>query len=299
MLLKNKISDSAYLVNVSRAKSLRLSQDIFAHLWIPTDQMKVVYKLWDSYSKFVYQYDDIELGIRTNYFLQSIENLLSNKPNTVLINLGSGFTSYQYLLQNEILTIEVDVPEIIEAKKIRAKKLIKEKILPPRDTIYLACDFNNSEQRIKLFKKIKKTLRKETNTFILMEGLLYYLSTSTTQKLLHNNQLIQTDGSVSAFDYWKPTVINSECYNGMIEFYESQMGMHSSSFNFFYAKQLIDTNCYSIMEDTDVFKQEKKFSDRHILNDNKNKCLEECYFKMLKKACIQKGFGQSGTEMFL
>ena len=130
MLLKNKISDSAYLVNVSRAKSLQISNDIFAHLWIPSDQKNVVYNLWDNYSKFVYPYDDIELGIRTNYFLKSINNILNESPNTVLINLGSGFTSYQYLLRKEILTIEVDVAEIIEAKELRAKKLIKEKILP-------------------------------------------------------------------------------------------------------------------------------------------------------------------------
>lgn len=299
MLLKNKISDSAYLVNVSRAKSLQISNDIFAHLWIPSDLKNVVYNLWDNYSKFVYPYDDIELGIRTNYFLKSINNILNEIPNTVLINLGSGFTSYQYLLQKEILTIEVDVTEIIEAKELRAKKLIKEKILPQRETIYLTCDFNNTEERINLFKKLKKTLHKETKTFILMEGLLYYLSTNTTQKLLHNNQLIQLDGSVCAFDYWKPTVVKSEYYNGMMEFYESEMGMDRSSINFFYAKQLINTNCYDIMEDTDVFKQEKIILDRHILNENIKSSLEESYFKMKKKACTQQGFGKSGAEVFL
>lgn len=303
MLLKNKISDSAYLVNVSRAKSLHLSKDIFAHLWIPSDQKKIVYKLWDDYSKFVYPYDDIELGIRTNYFLQSIKKQFTEYPNTVLINLGSGFTSYQYLLQQDILTIEVDVPVIIEAKQSRAKKLIKEKILPHKETIYLTCDFNITEERIKLFKKLKKILYNKTSTFILMEGLLYYLSTSTTQKLLHNNQIIQLDGSLSAFDYWKPTVVKSEYYNGMMEFYESQMGMDSSSINFFYATQLIDTNCYNIIENTDVFKQEIKFLENHILNANKKRSLEESYFKIQRKACAQQGnwqkLGRRDSNEFL
>ncbi len=295
MNLKNKISDSAYLVNVSRAKALQISNDIFADLWIPSDQKKDIYKLWDNYSKFVYPYDDIELGIRTNYFLQSIKSQLNEHPNTILINLGSGLTSYQYLLQQEITTIEVDVHDIIEIKQNRAKKLIKERILPQRETIYFTCDFNNTEERIKLFKKLKKTLGKDSKTFILMEGLLYYLSTNTTQKLLYNNQIIQLEDSISAFDYWKPTVVKSQYYNGMMEFYENQMAMDSSSINFFYAKQLIDNNCYIIMEDTDVFIQEKLLLDAHILNENKKISLEESYFKMKKKVCIQQGRSRTGV----
>ena len=284
-ILKYKISDSAYLVNVSRTKSLHISKDFFAHLWIPLSKKAEILYLWDRYSKIVYPYDDIELGLRTEYFLTALKNHLENCPDTTFINLGSGFTSYQYLINNEIRTIEVDVGHIIAEKKRRAAKLIKEGILPKRRTIYLICDFNDTRQRISLYKKIKREIRNAKSTFILMEGLLYYLPKSTTRKLLYNNQIIQSVGSISAFDYWKPKIAKSRYYQGMIDFYDKEMGIEKKSLNLFVAERFVDLNCYNILDDTDVFKQERKNLIDLVLNRNKEKCLEESYITVERKAC--------------
>jgi O-methyltransferase involved in polyketide biosynthesis len=298
-LLKNKISDSAYLVNVSRAKSLHLSKDVFAHLWIPSDKKQEIYKLWDKYAKTVYPFDDIELGVRTNYFLQILQHQLEEKRDLVFINLGSGFTSYQYLVTQDIYTIEVDVADIINEKKSRANKLIKEKILPKRETQYLTCDFNDTEQRIKLYKKIIKELDNSKNTFVLMEGLLYYLPKETTKKLLHNNSVIQSENSQTAFDYWKPSITKSIYYQGMLNFYKDEMKMDASSIYLFNAINIINKEFYAIIEDTNVFKQEKQTNGNLILNKNRNICLEECYIKIQKKASTQHRFGNMAAEVLL
>lgn len=286
-VLKNQISDSAYLVNVSRARSLHISKDNFAYLWIPIDKKAEIQDLWNKYALNVYRFDDIELAVRTNYFITSLRKHLERFPNTVFINLGSGFTSYQYLINQEILTIEVDFPSILLEKRNRADKLIKEKILPNRSTLYLPCDFNNAEQRVKLYKKIYNEIGRSRHTYILMEGLLYYLPKLTAKKILHNNQVLQRQDSIIAFDYWKPTIKKREYYKGMLDFYCKEMKMENVDLNLFYAKKFVDLSCYSILDDTDVFKQERLMLDSFILNKNKGQCLEECYFKIQRKACTQ------------
>ena len=178
------------MVNVSRNKSLEISRDIYTHLWVPFDQKGDSLKLWKEYSEKVYPYDHLELGIRTKYFMRKLENSLSLFPNLALINIGSGFTSHQYLVDNCTLTIEVDYPHIIQEKKRRAELLQKDNVLPERNTVYVSCDLFNEKMRITAFQKIQDLLQGK-KTIVLCEGLIYYLDRVTCQALFHNIANIQ------------------------------------------------------------------------------------------------------------
>lgn len=280
MILKNKISDSAYLVNISRNKSLSLNHDIYSNLWIPENQKTEVRELWNKYSYLVYPHDDIELGIRTLYFLNILKYVIKNDPNTVFINIGSGFTSYQYLLDRNMVTIEIDYSEIVNAKRRRAKILEKNDILPHRTTHYIPCNLNDTRNRIKAFKKIKYLIG-NNNCLVLCEGLFYYLSLITVEMLIKNISILQKKGNLLIFDYWKPNLNSSKIYRNMIEFYKTEMSIDEKDINLFEASDIIDTDCFQIIEMTNVFEQEKVLLKESVLLKNKEYCLEENYIKLM------------------
>ena len=90
MKIHQTISESAFLVNESRARRVDISHDIYAQLWV-SDSTK---KLWDDFSKNVYQYDEIEIGLRNRFFLNRLNSFINSTDNPVFINIGAGFSSY-------------------------------------------------------------------------------------------------------------------------------------------------------------------------------------------------------------
>ena len=287
MVLKNSISDSAFMVNISRNKSISISQDIYSHLWIPDNQISSVENLWNKYSQQVYKFDDIELGIRTAYFLNILEKEIHKHADLVFINIASGFTSYQYLVKKDILTIEVDYEHMVLAKQGRAKILMNKNIIPERETIYFSCDLTNSNDRERIFQKMDDILNTR-NALIFCEGLFYYLPISIVEKLLKNMSKLQQPGNSIAFDYWKPSLKWSKIYKGMIDFYLNEMDMHEKEISLFNPPEIINQVCFDILESTNVFEQELKLSKERVLQKNREICLEENYMKiMIKKACTQ------------
>lgn len=275
------------MVNVSRNKSLFVSQDIYSNLWIPTNQKDKARELWNKFSEEVYPYDDIELGIRTVYFLNILKTVILENPETIFINIGAGFTSYQYLLDKPFFTIEVDYREIINVKKSRARTLVEKKNIPYRTTYYVPCNLSDKISRINAFQKIS-SFTNSKNTFVLCEGLFYYLPISTVENIIKNISKLQRKGDVFAFDYWKPELRNNKIYKRLVEFYSKEMGIEEKDINLFEASTLIDKFCNEIIEETNVFEQENKLSSSQILQKNRTICLEENYIKLKnKKTCTQ------------
>lgn len=72
MDVEKHISETAFLVNESRARMVELSKDIYARLWV-TERTK---KIWEDFAKHVYPHDDLELSIRNRYFLEHLEKFV-------------------------------------------------------------------------------------------------------------------------------------------------------------------------------------------------------------------------------
>jgi hypothetical protein len=78
------ISESAFLVNESRARNVGLSHDRYARLWV-SDATR---KLWEDFAREVYPFDDIELSLRNRFFLERLEAELRKDRTTVFVNFG-------------------------------------------------------------------------------------------------------------------------------------------------------------------------------------------------------------------
>lgn len=150
MKICNKISDSAFLVSESRARRVELSKDIYAYLWTSEETKN----LWDEFSKKVYPFDDIELGIRNRFFLENLKNYIDSNSKPLFVNIGAGFTSYPFLVKKSCTCIEIDFKHIISYKSKKIAEWIHEGILPKRKIMFLKADICNSKD----VKQLKKTL---------------------------------------------------------------------------------------------------------------------------------------------
>lgn len=270
MKINNTLSESAFLVNESRARRVELSQDIYAHLWTNEDT-KI---LWNNFSKRVYPFDDIEIGIRNRFFLENLKSFIDKSSNPVFVNIGAGFTSYPFLIEQSCEFIEVDLKHVINYKSLRIDKWMKEGILPKRNIMFLPADICNRND-VKRLKKILSQLLQKYNSFILLEGITYYTESSSLEYLFRIFSELQNTGSILAFDYWQPSNINHPIFQRLRTFFSEYFNFKNTNYNFMDKKYLESIIGYRIHNIKKVQDLEKEYSDIFFLNNHESILPEE------------------------
>lgn len=263
--LQHHISDTAFLVNESRARRDALSRDRFARHWIPPHLQQRVKELWGDFAREVYPHDDLELAVRNRFFLDELESFFTDDGG-VFANIGAGFTSYPFLLSRERRSIEVDYPPVSRAKAERMRQLQAEDVLPQRAVEFLAADLDSAEDRRKLQALLDEALR-DTPSYLLCEGVLYYLHRESIEALFAQFEKAQTSGSRIGLDFWEPSVAESAVFRRQERFFEDRFGFRSSAYCFFDSKFLESLSGYRLVVSTGVAEQERRFAGTEILSD--------------------------------
>jgi O-methyltransferase involved in polyketide biosynthesis len=270
------ISESAFLVNESRARRVKLSKDRFASLWVDDSTRR----LWEAFTSEVYPHDAVELGLRNRFFLERLSSFVESSPEPAFVNIGAGFTSYPFLLKRPIACMEVDYPHVIEFKDSRVKRWTSEGLLPARDVKYVPCDLTVGADRKKLALALEETIS-DRPSFLLMEGLTYYLSKGLFEELLEIFRGVQTPGSAMAFDYWRPENALHPVFLRFEKFFAERFGVDQNRYNFMDPGALATIKDYKVAELRSVGELEILFSDTRVLQDPAG-ILPESYALLLK-----------------
>ncbi len=129
-----------------------------------------VEQLYDNKTK-VQAKTPIESVVRAQMIDEVVEEILKNSSGeTILVNLGCGFCTLYHRLKNKPkLTIEIDVPEVLEIKKI---------LQPESDQIlYISAD-------LKVFDLKNLPPDNGQKVIFVLEGLLHYFDYKEVQKIL-------------------------------------------------------------------------------------------------------------------
>ena len=131
-----KIHETAFVTSTFRAFDENLSQDNFAKLW----QNSKTERWIEEYLDQVSSEETYTHCLRNRYFLDRIKDLVQNQEIEVLINFGSGFSMYPFLLNEKLINIEVDKPEIIDwSQKRDLNPAIYCSTLVLRKNLYFVC----------------------------------------------------------------------------------------------------------------------------------------------------------------
>ena len=247
MELDGHIAESAFLVNESRARNVELSHDRYAHLWV-SDATR---KLWEDFTREVYPHDDVELPLRNRFFLERLNSGVCSGRVSAFANIGAGFTSYPFLTDETCRCIEVDYAHVLDYKRRNIAQWQEEGLLPARRIEFLAADLQDEQDVEKLSVSLRLWMKGD-RSFILLEGITYYLAKPALRRLLEVFAATQTPGSMLAFDFWTPDVARHPVFLRFGKFFAERFDYRRGDYNLFEMGFVSSIPGYEVVETTSV-----------------------------------------------
>lgn len=270
-----QIHETAFFTSSFRAFNEALSGDKYAKLWLnPKTDAWIQEYLTEVSSEETYTH-----CLRNRFFLETIKDLAASKQIEVLINFGSGFSMYPFLLNESLIHIEIDKPEIVNYKASKIEEWQNEKKLPKRDLHFVGVDFSE-DYKTKLLEQIQQ-IKGDKPCFILIEGVLFFLDKAETDGLFSFFNLIQTDGDYVGSASFQDDLKSSTAFKRLLRFLNKKVSKTSESdyltLQDSYYKSLPD---YNLIDHQDYFSLSKTYNN--TINLKPDLILNE-HFYVLKK----------------
>lgn len=260
-----EIHETAFVTSTFRSLNAELSRDMYAKLWNNSRTDELV----EKYLNNVCEEEVSAHCLRNRFFLEEIERL---KP-AVVVNFGSGFSMYPFLLDKSIINIEIDKKEIIDYKEERIKEFQKKGELPNRTIHYVGVDF--SEDYVEdLLERIKPIVKNKTS-FVLIEGVLFFLSRKDTDKLFDFFSILQRKGDYIGSASFQKDLKKSKGFKKLLDFCNNEMvKTEASDWQTIEDDFYVENKSYDLLNHQDYFSLSEKYNNEVklekdlILNEN-------------------------------
>lgn len=264
-----KVHETAFMTSMFRAMDESLSKDVYSKLW---NNKKT--KVWvDAYLNEVSPEEAKTHCVRNRFFLERINQLCNENQVDSVINFGSGFSMYPFLLNKSIQHIEIDKPEVIDYKKHKISDWISNGKLPHRDIHFIGTDFSKDYEEYILSEL--EILKSKRHTFILLEGVLFFLNESQANRIFDFFNKIQKKGDYIGSVSFDDSIQKRKAFTRLQNFFLSKNLTTSKNDyltlnNDFYTNQ----TSYSVLESKNYFEYSKELNNTirtnvtDILNEN-------------------------------
>lgn len=263
-----KVHETAFMTSMLRAMNEPLSKDVYSKLW---NNAKT--KLWvDDYLAEVSSEDVHTHCIRNRFFLDKLTQLCKEEVD-VVINFGAGFSMYPFLLNDTIEHIEIDKPEVIDFKKSQLTEWMNSGKLPKRNIHFIGVDFSTNYED-DLFTKLQ-AIKNNKKSFVLVEGVLFFLNIDETNKLFDFFEKLQSKGEYIGSVSYQHEIKESQVFSRLLNFFNTRISKTSKD-----DYLTIDDNYYKskpkyeVLEHEDYFSYSKRIKNKvqldvtDILNEN-------------------------------
>jgi len=270
------IHETAFMTSMFRSMNEDLSKDGYSKLWNTTKT-----KLWvDDYLQYVSGEEVNTHCIRNRFFLDTLKKLRDQNAIDIVINFGSGFSMYPFLLDESLEHIEIDKPEIIAYKQKQIGAWISSGKLPRRKINFLGVDFSQEYSK-KLFEDIKR-IKQDRNSLILIEGVVFFLKEAETNSLFDFFEKIQQQGDYIGSVSFEHKIKSTLVFDRLIKFFNERL-LKTSKEDYltldtsFY----INRRSYKVSQVEDYFSYSKKVNNK--VNLEINNVLNENYYVLQKQ----------------
>ena len=204
--MRGGVELTAYLVNESRARMPELAEDGLAASWIPDGERGAVRALWEEFAGAVYPHDDLVVSLRGRFIADTLADVLREEPETVLVVCGAGFSSYPWLLPFPA-ALEVDLPDMVAAKRRRAAELVASGVAADREVRHLAADLGSAPDRERLAAQVRELAAGRPVAYV-AEGVLFYLPDEDARAVVRLGEQFGTT-NLTAVSYWPAAAAGS------------------------------------------------------------------------------------------
>ena len=251
-----KIHETAFVTSTFRAFDENLSKDNFAKLW----QNSTTENWIKEYLNQVSSEETFTHCLRNRYFLDTIKDLIQNQQIEAVINFGSGFSMYPFLVEEKIVHIEIDKPEIINYKKTKIKEWQEKNVLPERNIHFIGVDFSKNYKQ-GLFSKIQ-SIKGNKSTFILIEGVLFFLTREETNDLFNFFDTIQTSDDYIGSASFQETIKDTKAFQNLLDFFNKKVSKTTESdYQTIENQYYKSKENYKLIDHQDYFSLSKKYGN--------------------------------------
>lgn len=270
-----EIHETAFVTSAFRAFDENLSQDNFAKLWHNSKTERWIEEYLDKVSSE----ETYAHCLRNRYFLDKIKDLINNQEIEVLINFGSGFSMYPFLLNESLINIEIDKPEIIDYKKDKINNWQKNNILPKRNIHFIGVDFSTNYKE-NLLTKIN-SIKSSQPSFILIEGVLFFLDGKEIDNLFNFFNIIQNNGDYIGSASFQETLKETLAFKNLLRFLNQNISKNNeNNYQTIQDEYYQAVKNYNLIDHQDYFTLSKKYGN--TIRTNKELILNESFY-ILKK----------------
>ena len=270
-----EIHETAFVTATFRSLNEDLSGDYYAKLW---NNSKTNLWMHDYLSK-VSTEDTHTHCIRNRYFLDKTKALIAQHKIEVLINFGSGFSMYPFLLDEALINIEIDKSEIVNYKRLKVNEWQEQGQLPKREIHFIGVDFSEDYEEALLSKINAITQGKPT--FILIEGVLFFLNLEETNRIFSFFSKLQKPNDYIGSVSYRNTIKRTTVFKKLIAFFNEQVTKTSADDYLTLEDDYYKTiQGYSFIDHQDYFTMSTKLN--HTIREPKDAILNE-HFYLLKK----------------
>jgi O-methyltransferase involved in polyketide biosynthesis len=265
-----KIHETAFVTCANRSSDEKLSGDPYAKLW----SNKTTEKWVQSVIEEVSPYEPFLHCLRNRFFLVSIQKFFTKNPRGVLVNMGAGFSMYPFVISSNIECLDIDQQDVISYKKSQCDNWIKDGFLPMREIEYMNLDFRMEDHSCFIQQVIKWIAGRPS--FIILEGVLYFLSENVTNRLFTTFKEIQNPGDILGCVSFLPESKDTDVQIRLDDFFDRNNFTQDS-----FSHQLLSNESYEsrdgyrVVDHKDycdlskLFTSERQIEDRFsILNEN-------------------------------
>jgi O-methyltransferase involved in polyketide biosynthesis len=271
--MPNGVHDSALIVNAFRARKADVSADKFASLWIYEKSEN-----WaNQYAEKVGITEILVHALRHRFFLECLTQFLEKSPDGVFINIGSGFTNYPYLISPKVLCCEIDTKENINFKKQKLAEFELNGQLPKRNIKFLTVNDLNDLAEIVNLELVLKEWINGRSSFVLFEGVFFYLKIQAISNLYTMLASLQRKGDLVASNSFRPEECNKLMFQRLVDYCRIDLKMKDFTPTTvptnFYSQQL----GYSLVTHTNYYSLCQKFALEEHLENPKEVLEEDAY----------------------
>jgi len=267
------VHDSALIVNAFRAKYPRVSSDRFAALWITEESEK-----WaNAYAEKVGPTEVLVHALRHRFFLDELNRFLEIFPDGVFINIGAGFTNYPYLIASITPCCEIDTELNLIFKKKKLAEFNLNGAIPDRMIKFITVDDLNNFNEITALSLVLKEWVDGHPSFVLFEGVFFYLKPETISFLYSILASLQKKGDIVAATSFRPEECSKEMFKRLVEYcrrdYRMMNFMPTTVPTIFYAQQ----SGYLLASHENYYGLSMKYGFHDKLDKPEEVLEEDCY----------------------
>ena len=266
-----KIHETAFVIATFRASNEALSKDKYSIYWKNPKTDKWIENFLDKVSKD----EPFTHCLRNRYFYETIKRLIDANEIEVLVNFGCGFSMYPYLFKKDLIHVEIDQKDIIHHKKNEVERLVKEGKLPERKIHYIAKDFNLEKEEL---ETELKSIIGNKRSFVLLEGVIFFLSKTITNELIELIGNVQTSDSYLGAVSYLDSIEDTDCFKRLINFFSEEI-MVDGKFEYLtlptsYYESLTS---YALIEQEDYVSLSKQYSPNNKIQNGDLVLNEQLY----------------------